>query len=67
MGQNINKINPCMCASHLYIVEPMVHEHVLNPDYPDYPDYDVDLVIEGYDYNWTCVVCLQPAKSDVAI
>ena len=49
-----------MCISHLYIVEPMAHEHVLNPD------YDVDLPIEGYKYNWTCAVYLQPAKSGIA-
>ena len=50
-----------MCISHLYIVEPIAHGHVLNPD------YDVDLPIEGYEYNWTSTVCLQPAKSGVAL
>ena len=50
-----------MVVSHLYIVEPMAHEHALNPD------YDIDLAIEGYEYNWTCAVCLQPAKSGVAL
>ena len=45
---------------YMYIVEPMAHEPVLNPD------HDIDLAIEGYKYNWTCAVCLQPAKSGVA-
>ena len=39
----------------------MAQEPVLNPD------YDIDLAIEGYEYNWTCAVCLQPAKSGVAL
>ena len=45
----------------LYIAEPMAQEPVLNPD------HDIDLAIEGYEYNWTCAVCLQPAKSGVAL
>ena len=39
----------------------MVQAPVLNPD------HDIDLAIEGSEYHWTCAVCLQPAKSGVAL